>query len=62
MDWSERRCHLAGSLGAALTSALVGRRWIATREASRIVTVTKVGQAGLPDWLGIDLAGLRATG
>jgi len=61
LDWSERRYHLAGSMGAALTSALVGRRWIATREASRIVTVTKAGEAGLQDWLGIDLAGLRAA-
>ena len=40
LDWSERRYHLAGSLGAALTSAFADRRWIATREASRIVTVT----------------------
>jgi hypothetical protein len=61
MDWSERCFHLAGSLGAALTSAFAERRWIATREASRIVTVTKTGQAGLRDWLGIDLAGLRAV-
>ena len=61
MDWSERRYHLAGSLGAALTSALVQRRWIATREASRIITVTKAGEVGLRDWLGIDLAGLRAA-
>jgi DNA-binding transcriptional ArsR family regulator len=61
MDWSERRYHLAGSLGAALTSAFVDRRWIATREASRIVTVTKAGLTGLRDWLGIDLADLRAT-
>jgi hypothetical protein len=44
-----------------LTSALVERRWIATREASRIVSVTKAGQAGLQDWLGIDLARLRAA-
>ena len=61
MDWSERRYHLAGSLGAALTSTLAERRWIATREASRIVTVTKAGESGLHDWLGIDLAGLRAA-
>jgi DNA-binding transcriptional ArsR family regulator len=59
MDWSERRYHLAGSLGAALTAALVARRWVVTREASRIVTVTKAGQGGLRDWLGIDLAELR---
>ena len=37
------------------------RRWITTREASRIVTVTKAGQAGLREWLGIDLAELRAA-
>ena len=61
MDWSERRYHLAGSLGAALTSALAERRWIVTREASRIVTVTRAGEAGLHDWLGIDLARLRAA-
>jgi hypothetical protein len=60
LDWSERRYHLAGSLGAALTSALLERRWIITREASRIVTVTKAGQAGLREWLGVDLAELRA--
>jgi DNA-binding transcriptional ArsR family regulator len=61
LDWSERRYHLAGSLGAALTRILLERRWIATREASRIVTVTKAGQAALREWLGIDLAELRAA-
>jgi DNA-binding transcriptional ArsR family regulator len=61
MDWSERRYHLAGSLGAALTGAFVERRWIITKEASRIVAVTAAGQTGLSDWLGIDVAGLRAA-
>ena len=61
LDWSERRYHLAGSLGAALTRALLERRWITTRQASRIVTVTKAGQAGLQEWLDIDLAELRAA-
>jgi DNA-binding transcriptional ArsR family regulator len=61
LDWSERRYHLAGSLGAALTAALAARGWIATREASRIVTVTQAGQDGLQEWLGIDLAELRAA-
>jgi DNA-binding transcriptional ArsR family regulator len=61
LDWSERRYHLAGSLGAALTASLIERRWITTREASRIVTVTEAGQAGLKEWLGVDLARLRSA-
>jgi DNA-binding transcriptional ArsR family regulator len=61
LDWSERRYHLAGSLGAALTASLVERRWIATREASRIVAVTSAGEAGLAEWPGIDLARLRSA-
>ena len=61
LDWSERRYHLAGSLGDALTSSLVTRGWVTTREASRIVTVTEAGQTGLREWLGIDLARLRAA-
>ncbi len=61
LDWSERRYHLAGSLGAALTAALVERQWITKREASRIVTVTGAGQDGLREWLGLDLAALCAA-
>jgi len=60
-DWSERRFHLAGSLGAALTRTMLERRWIATRESSRIVTVTEAGQAGLLEWPGVDLAALRSA-
>ena len=55
MDWSERRHHLAGSLGAALAGELVRRDWLRPREGSRIVTVTPAGGAGLRDWLGLDV-------
>jgi DNA-binding transcriptional ArsR family regulator len=61
MDWSERRYHLAGSLGAALTAAMLDRKWIVTREASRVVTVSQSGADGLRDWMGIDVADLRAV-
>jgi hypothetical protein len=60
-DWSERRYHLAGSLGAALTRSMLEHRWIATREASRIVTVTEAGEAALREWPGVDLARLRSA-
>ena len=61
LDWSERRYHLAGSLGAALTRSMLEHRWITTREASRIVAVTETGEAGLREWPGVDLARLRAA-
>jgi DNA-binding transcriptional ArsR family regulator len=60
MDWSERRHHLAGSLGAALAGSLVQRDWIRRREGTRIVTVTPAGMTGLREWLGVDLDQLRA--
>ncbi|MGH3170022.1 MAG: transcriptional regulator, partial [Trebonia sp.] len=59
MDWTERRGHVAGGLGAALTDALAGHGWIRRRGDSRIVTVTPPGDEGLRGWLGIDLAALR---
>jgi hypothetical protein len=53
MDWSERRHHLAGSLGAALSAELVRRGWVETREASRAVTVTAAGREALHQRFGI---------
>jgi DNA-binding transcriptional ArsR family regulator len=60
MDWTERRHHLAGGLGAALTAELARRGWMRRQEGSRIVTLTPDGHAGLDAWLGIDLGRLRA--
>jgi DNA-binding transcriptional ArsR family regulator len=56
LDWSERRHHLAGSLGAALSAELVRRGWVATREASRVVSVTPDGRAALRERFGVDPA------
>ena len=61
MDWSERKYHLAGSLGAALSAAMLSRKWIITREASRVVSVSEAGLTGVRDWVGVDLHSLRAA-
>lgn len=47
LDWSERRDHLGGALGAALAEHLQARRWIERRKHSRVVTVTPAGQREL---------------
>jgi len=60
MDWTERRHHLAGGLGAAVTTEFTRRGWVRRHDGSRIVTVTPAGCTGLDAWLGLDLGRLRA--
>ncbi|MGO4325816.1 ArsR/SmtB family transcription factor [Cupriavidus sp. 2TAF22] len=43
-DWSERKPHLGGALGAALLQSLMDQRWIEPTSASRALRVTPLGQ------------------
>jgi DNA-binding transcriptional ArsR family regulator len=45
LDWSERRHHLAGALGAALLNHIYDRGWAKRAANSRIVSFTKAGVA-----------------
>jgi DNA-binding transcriptional ArsR family regulator len=53
VDWSERRPHVAGALGAALATRLFDHRWIERRPGVRAVAVTAAGRSGLTEWLGV---------
>ncbi|WP_276484276.1 ArsR/SmtB family transcription factor [Paraflavitalea pollutisoli] len=44
LDWSERRHHLAGALGAALLDQLVARHWVRRKINERTVILTAKGQ------------------
>jgi DNA-binding transcriptional ArsR family regulator len=44
VDWSERRPHLGGALGAALLSAALKRRWVVQDADSRALRVTPLGE------------------
>ena len=61
LDWSERRPHLAGGLGASLLAVLLERAWVARRPGGRALRVTSAGHAGLERVLGIDAAHVAAT-
>lgn len=56
MDWSERRPHLAGAVGAALLDAYLGNGWMRRVEGSRAVTVTPAGRLELDRAFGFDSA------
>jgi DNA-binding transcriptional ArsR family regulator len=44
LDWSERRPHLGGGLGAALLNAVLRRRWVLQDLDSRALGVTSLGR------------------
>lgn len=46
-DWTERRPHVAGALGAALLSVSLERDWVRRRVDGRGLNVTDLGRAAL---------------
>ena len=47
LDWTERRHHVAGALGAALMSNMLERKWLRKDKEERVLHVTRVGLEGL---------------
>ncbi len=47
LDWSERRHHLAGALGAALLDRCLEQGWLRRRPGSRALVVTARGRRAL---------------
>jgi len=55
IDWTERRPHLAGALGAALATTLLDRGWIRRRDG-RGVAPTDAGRSALHRVFGVPVA------
>jgi len=55
LDWSERRPHLAGALGASLRAAFLGRGWVARKSGSRALNVTPAGRGWMRSELEVEL-------
>jgi DNA-binding transcriptional ArsR family regulator len=56
LDWSERRPHLAGAMGAAVADTLLARRWVTRVRGTRALLVSDAGRAGLRRALSLELA------
>ncbi len=53
LDWSERKPHVAGRLGALLCSHCLDQGWLMRKAGGRALTVTVSGAVALRDLLGL---------
>jgi DNA-binding transcriptional ArsR family regulator len=54
LDWSERKPHIAGTLGAAVLERLLALKWIVRVHGSRAVKVTDLGRHYFKNEFGLD--------
>ena len=54
LDWTERRYHLAGAVGAALCDHCLARGWLQRTRDTRALTISADGRAAFASAFGID--------
>jgi len=54
LDWTERRPHIAGAVGAAITKRCFDLGWMERMKSSHAVIVTPLGRRGFQETFGID--------
>lgn len=55
LDWTERRPHLGGAVGAAIADRALALDWIARQRDGRALTITAKGRAGFREMFGLAL-------
>ena len=54
LDWTERRPHIAGALGAAMTNRYFDLGWLERMKRGHAVIVTSLGRQNFREIFGID--------
>lgn len=54
LDWSERRPHLAGALGAAICNYALDQAWVRRRTGTRALEITPAGRIGFRQAFGVE--------
>jgi DNA-binding transcriptional ArsR family regulator len=61
LDWTERRLHIGGAVGAALATRCFDLGWFTRLRDCRAVNITTAGRRGLSEAFGVTLDGQPAT-
>jgi hypothetical protein len=62
LDWSERRPHLGGALGAALLGVALKKRWVSRDLDSRALSVTRFGEREMRARFGLTIPKREPSG
>lgn len=54
LDWSERKPHVGGQLGAAMLATFEKKRWVVRQADSRELILTASGSRALKDYFGLN--------
>jgi DNA-binding transcriptional ArsR family regulator len=54
LDWTEKKPHLAGAVGAALCHTMMERKWVARNEEKRVLRITDLGKSALKEIINLD--------
>jgi DNA-binding transcriptional ArsR family regulator len=61
LDWSERRPHIGGALGAAILKTALKRKWVIQDLDSRALSVTNLGQREMKSRFGVSFDKANAS-
>ena len=56
LDWTQRRHHLGGALGAALLEQMLTKKWLRRGTDSRVISLTSTGGQAFYDHFGMRVA------
>jgi hypothetical protein len=56
LDWSERRYHIAGIVGACLCRTAFERGWVARISGTRAISITTAGRRAFREVFDVDMA------
>jgi hypothetical protein len=59
LDWSERRYHIAGHVGAEICRCCLERGWLTRQQGARTIHITPAGRRGLREVFGVEVADTR---